>query len=122
MTNFIVNIAEGAYEDIKTAVESLGSKLEPVEVTVVTEVKTAVSSAEAIIERNGGQLLMSIALAALDGLATGNWSSVVATVVSDAKAAGATTIAAEEQLAGSTALQVAQVVKSVQAASAPSAS
>lgn len=114
MANFIVNIAEGAYDDVKAALAAVGAELAPVEVTVVSDVKAGLSTAEALIERNGGQLLISEALAALDGLVTGNWSAVVATLIANAKAAGATTIASEEQLAGSTALQIAQVVKTLQ--------
>lgn len=114
MTNFIVNIAEGAYDDVKNFLDGVGAEIKPIEATVVTDLKAGLSTAEALIERNGGQLLISEALAALDGLATGNWSAVVTTLVANAKAAGAETLAAEEQLAGSTALQIAQVIKSQQ--------
>lgn len=42
MTNFIVNIADGAYEDVKAAVEAVGHALQPVEATVVADIKADV--------------------------------------------------------------------------------
>lgn len=115
MTNFVINIAEGAYDAVKSALASLGTELQPVEVAAVTDFKAAVATTEALLERNGGQLLLSEALAVVEGVATGNWSATVTTLVANAKAAGAETLTAEEQLAGSTALQIAQVIKAQQA-------
>jgi len=118
MADFLVNIAEGAYDDVKAALAAVGAELKPVESAVVTDVEAALKQTETLIENNGGQLLLSEALAVVDGVATGNWSATVTTLVANAKAAGATTLAEEEQLAGSTALQVAQVIKAQQAAPA----
>lgn len=114
MSNFIVNIAEGAYDDVVAALSSVGHVLQPVENAVETELKTALAATEALITRNGGQLLLSEGLAAIEGVATGNWTAVVTTLIANAKAAGAETLTAEEQLAGSAALQIAQVVKAQQ--------
>jgi len=114
MTNFIINVAEGAYEKVAEALSAIGHTLAPVENVVKTDVQTALSTAEALLERNGSQILFSEALAVADGVATGNWTSLVSTLVGNAKAAGASTVAAEEQLAGSTALQLAQVIQAAQ--------
>jgi hypothetical protein len=84
----------------------------------VSDIEPAITAAIQLIERNGGQLLITEALAALSGLATGNWTGVVTTLVANAKAAGAQTITSEEQLAGSTALQIAQVLNAQQTATA----
>ncbi len=123
MTNFVVNVAEGAYEDVKAALASVGHAFEPavdeVETVYTDDVKPALDAAEALIQRNGGQLLITEAIAALTGLATGNWSAVVTTLVSNAEAAGAATVAEEKQLAGSTALQIAQALQATQADVAP---
>lgn len=40
MTNFVINIAEGAYEDVKAALTAVGHDLQPVETAVVTDIKT----------------------------------------------------------------------------------
>ena len=121
MTNFVINIAEGAYEDVKTALAAVGHVLQPVEQTAVTDVEAALTQTEQLLTRNGGQLLLSEALAVVDGVVTGNWSSTVTTLVANAKAAGAQTLTEEEQIAGSTALQIAQVIKAQQAAAVPAA-
>jgi hypothetical protein len=125
MSNFVINIAEGAYEDVKAALAAVGHELQPVATEVETvytdDVKPALAAAEALIQRNGGQLLITEAIAALGGLATGNWSAVVTTLVANAEAAGATTLAEEKQLAGSTALQVAQALKAQQQTTAVAA-
>lgn len=39
MTNFIINIAEGAYEKVKEALSSVGHALEPVETTIIADVE-----------------------------------------------------------------------------------
>ena len=118
MSNFVINIAEGAYEDVKAALAAVGHELQPVvteaETVYTDDVKPALAAAEALITRNGGQLLITEAISALEGLATGNWSAVVTTLVANAEAAGATTLAEEKQLAGSTALQVAQALQAQQ--------
>jgi hypothetical protein len=121
MSNFIVNIAEGAYDDVVAALATVGHTLAPVETAVVTDVQAALKQTETLLENNGGQLLLSEALAVVDGVVTGNWSATVTTLVANAKAAGATTLAEEETLAGSTALQVAQVIKAQQTAAVAAA-
>ena len=110
------------FTDVVNEVETDATKVwNTVKGVFVTDVEPAITAALQIIERNGGQLLISEALAALESLATGNWSAVVTTLVANAKAAGATTVASEEQLAGSTALQIAQVLQAQQTASGASA-
>jgi hypothetical protein len=74
----------------------------------VDDVKPFFNNALALVERNGGALLFSAAANVVGGLVTGNWGSVVAQVISTAKAAGAQTLEQEEQLAASTALQLVQ--------------
>lgn len=73
----------------------------------------AFSAAVDIVTRNGGALLLTAAEDAIGALSgTGaTLETVVAQILTAAKAAGAATIAAEEQLAARTALQLAQAVK-----------
>lgn len=42
MTNFVVNIAEGAYDDVKAALTAVGHELQPAETAVVTAVQTEI--------------------------------------------------------------------------------
>lgn len=72
------------------------------------DVEPFLKASVALIERNGGSLLLTIASQAVPDIATGNWTALTVQIVADLKAAGAATVAAEEQLAASTALQMAQ--------------
>ena len=121
MTNVFVQAETAIVNEAEAIGTAIKNEFAPVATAVVADVKSALSSTEALIERNGGQLLMSEALAAVQGLVTGNWSAVVTTLVANAKAAGAATVAQEEQLAGSAALQIAQVIQTTQAAPTPPA-
>lgn len=47
MTFFAINIAEGAYDKVKEAVEAVGHALEPVEAQVVTAVQTEIPAVTA---------------------------------------------------------------------------
>lgn len=53
MTNFIVNIAEGAYEDVKSALASVGHALEPAE----AQVKAVVTAEIPALTAWGAQFL-----------------------------------------------------------------
>ena len=82
------------------------------------DVEPFLKQTAALIERNGGSLLLEIATQAVPDIATENWTVLTAQIVSDVKAAGAPTLAAEEQLAASTALQMAQNVAAALTATA----
>ena len=86
----------------------------PQAVAVENDFKTAFNDGVAIVERNGGQLLYSAATNVLPLLLTGSWAAAVAQLLVDAKAAGASTFPAEEQLAASLALQTAQTITGIQ--------
>lgn len=91
----------------------------PTVVVIENDFKKAFALAESIVERNGGQLLLTAATNVLPDLLTGKWEDAAANALADAKAAGAVTIPEEEQLAASTALQVAQVIAGPAATVAP---
>ncbi len=83
-------------------------KTNPTGEAIVADVKALFAEGEALVERNGGSLLVTAATTVLPTLLAGQWGVAVSSILSLAKAAGASTIAAEEQLAASTALQIAQ--------------
>lgn len=93
----VVADAESAWVDIE---EVFTDKVEP-----------AVKSALLLVERNGGALLFQEAVALVSAIGTQSWATITATLLTNAKAAGATTLAQEEQLAASTALQIAQAAQ-----------
>lgn len=72
------------------------------------EVEPFFKNALALVERNGGALLIKAAGDALPALVSGKWGVSVTQIIADAKAAGAALIPQEEQLAASTALQIVQ--------------
>jgi|HubBroStandDraft_5_1064220.scaffolds.fasta_scaffold127798_3 hypothetical protein len=86
----------------------------PVAEAVVSDVDAAWEQAKQIVERNGGQLLLSLATNVVPDLLTTQWGKAVADLVSDVKAAGAVTIPAEENIAASLALQTAAAIAGVQ--------
>ena len=45
MTNFVINIADGAYNDVKAAVEALGSSIEPLASGISSDFTTALVTA-----------------------------------------------------------------------------
>lgn len=61
-----------------------------------------------LLERNGGGLLLQIAVDVAPDLATMQFGTAVAKVLADLKAAGVQTIKEEEELAAQTALQFAK--------------
>ncbi|CAM6005673.1 unnamed protein product [Sphagnum balticum] len=75
---------------------------------IIADTKAFFANAEALVERNGGGLLMTAATTIVPEIVAGQWAGAVASVLALAKSAGAATVAAEEQLAASTALQIAQ--------------
>jgi hypothetical protein len=79
----------------------------------------AFSQALQLIRRNGGTLLLSAATNVLPSLVAGQWGTAVTNLLADAKAAGATTVSSEEQLAASTALQIQQAVQASVATATP---
>lgn len=87
----------------------------------VDDVEPQVKNALLLVERNGGALLFQEATALVSAIGTQSWSTLAATLLTNAKAAGATTLASEEQLAASTALQIAQAAQAAVPTVAPTA-
>lgn len=88
----------------------------------VNDIEPFLKSSVLLIERNGGALLLQVGVTVLNDIgeiAEGKWGDAVATVVTEAKAAGVQFAAQEEQLAAGTALQLAQAAQAAPTANVP---
>ena len=119
---FITSIESAATTVEQDVVSAAKTTINYIDNVFTTDFDPALVAAWQLIERNGGSLILAAAGNVLPSLATGQWGTAVTNLLADAKAAGATTVTAEEQLAGSTALQIVQAAQtSVAAAVAPPA-
>lgn len=84
------------------------------------DVEPFLKASAALIERNGGSLLLKIAQDALPLFQEQKFGDVVTVILADIKAAGIATVQAEEQLAAATALQFAQNASAAVAATTAS--
>lgn len=107
MTDFLQEAEQFIETDIIQPVEGFFVK------TAVPAVTAWLQAAATLLERNGGAILLQIASQVAPDIATGQWGALTATIIADAKTAGASLIAEEEQLAASTALQLAQTAGKV---------
>lgn len=51
MTNFVINIAEGAYDDVKAALTVVGHELQPVEIEATTVANDAIAQASNLVTK-----------------------------------------------------------------------
>ena len=111
-----ITIIEDDLDDAEQAVVN-GAKasLNYLDQVYVTDIKPGLQDAYAktiaLIENNGGPLLMQLAQDAVALLVGTPWSVVTAKIVTDATAAGVTFVKGEEAIAASTALQIQQNLK-----------
>ncbi len=76
--------------------------------TVVPDAEVLWTNTKALIARNGDALLMKLAADVVPLLVTMQWGAATAKLLADLAAAGVQLVEGEEQLAASTALQIAQ--------------
>lgn len=114
--SFFATIAAEATAVEQDVVAGVKTAIAYVDNVIVTDIEPALavafSAALALIENNGGTLLLTAAQDVVNGIADGTSLADIGTqVLTAAKAAGATTVAAEEALAAQTAVTIAQAVK-----------
>lgn len=101
MTDIIEQVEEFAENKILEPIEGFFTAESPV-------LQDWLKAAGDLLERNGGQIFLQLAKQIVPDIATGKWGDLTAKLIADARASGIALVAEEEQLAASTALQIAQ--------------